>query len=61
VLNHIKEFCEKMGLDVGGKYNEVLDFLTALEVARKKTALGVDEEEEVAKGGERTALHWGEH
>ena len=50
-----------MGLDVGGKYNEVLDFLTALEVARKKTALGVDEEEEVAKGGERTALHWGEH
>jgi len=40
VLNHIMEFCKKMGLKVGGKDNEVFDFLTALEVARKKTTLG---------------------
>jgi len=35
--------------------------LTALEVVRKKTAFGTDEEEEVVEGGERTVLHGGEH
>jgi len=55
------EFCKKMGLAVGGKENEVFDFLVVLEVARKKTALGVIEEEQVVEGGEMTMLHGGEH
>jgi len=64
VLNDIMEFCEKMGLEVRGKDNEVFDFLIALEVARKKTALRADEEEEVVEGGKsgkRTVLNGGEH
>ena len=61
VLNHILEFCEKMGLKVDGYVNEVIDFLSALEVARKNSALGVDEVEEVAEGGENSVLHGGEH
>ena len=32
----------------------MFDFLAMLEIARKKIALGVVEEEQVAKGGERT-------
>jgi len=61
VLNHILEFCEKMGLKVGGNVNEVIDFLSTLEVARKNSAFGVDEVEEVAEGGENSVLHGGEH
>jgi len=41
--------------------NEVFNCLTALEVARKKTALRADEEEEVVEGGERIVLHGREH
>jgi len=39
----------------------VFDFLIALEVARKKTALRAVEEEEVVEGGERILLLGGEH
>ena len=56
VMNHITEFCEKMGLEVEGKETEVFDFLATLGAARKKAALRIDEEE-MGEGGERTVLH----
>jgi len=61
VLNHILEFCEKMGLKVGGNVNEVFDFLAALEAARKNSALGVVEVEDLEDSGEKSVFHGGEH
>ena len=61
MLNHILEFCAKMGLEVEGIETEVFDFLTPLEAARKKATSRVDEEEEAGECGERTLLDGGEH
>ena len=61
VLNHILEFCEKLGLKVGGNVNEVFDFLAALEVARKNSAQGVVEVEDMEGSGEKSVLHGGKH
>ena len=61
MLNHILEFCEKLGLKVGGNVNEVFDFLASLEVARKNSALGVVEVEDMEGSGEKSVLHGGKH
>jgi len=53
-MNHIWEFCEKMGLEVEGKESD----LFALETTRKKPALRV-EEEEVGDEGERIRNYGG--
>ena len=61
MLNHILEFCEELGLKVGDDVNEVFKFLAALEVARKHTALGVVEGEDMEGSGEKSAFHGGKH
>jgi len=59
VPNHILEFCEKMRLEVEGKESNLFKFLSALETARKKSALRVEEEEEVGDVGERLRNYGG--
>ena len=59
VLNHILEFCEKMRFEVEGKESNLFKFLSALETARKKSALRVEEEEEVGDVGERLRNYGG--
>ena len=53
LLNHILEFCEKIGLEVEAKETKVFDFLAALEAVGKKVALRVDEDEEAGEDSER--------
>jgi len=57
VLDHILEFCEKMGLAVEGNETKLFDFLAALEATRKKATVTVDEEVEVGEVRERTMRH----